>query len=533
VSRPAGADGRPGPSVERRPIPFHPLLLAAFPVLFLFAENAVQQVTLDPLWTPLAAAVGAAVALTLVASALVRDWLRGAFVASVLVALFFSFGHAWNLLRDTLADRSSLALIYAAIALAAILVASRGGRWVVPTTRALNVAAVVVVGINLFRIGQFALGTPTVALAAPETSAIATPASAIERKPDIFYVILDRYSNAETLERLYGFDNRPFLDELERRGFVIAEDSWANYLKTGLSLLSSLNMEYLDGEALGAVGGDPMAAAYAAFRNHLAVPVALKQLGYEYVHIGSAWEPTAKNVDADRVVRWREGSEFAAAVLGTSVWGLSQPDIPPGEEDEEAPPTDRFTYLDHLRQDTLFQFDRLEDAADRPGPTFVFAHVLMPHNPWRFNADGSLPTEEQLATRSRDESFLEHVKWTNQRVLEMLDVVLDAPPGEEPIVIVQADEGEFPIAYARNQTDFDWLHASPDEVQHKYGILNAFHLPGVDAAEAGVHDRISPVNAFRVVFNAYFEADLPLLPDRTYLSPTYARLYDFVEYRRP
>jgi hypothetical protein len=111
--------------------------------------------------------------------------------------------------------------------------------------------------------------------------------------------------------------------------------------------------------------------------------------------------------------------------------------------------------------------------------------------------------------------------------------VLDAPPGEEPIVIVQADEGEFPIAYARNQTDFDWLHASPDEVQHKYGILNAFHLPGVDAAEAGVHDRISPVNAFRVVFNAYFEADLPLLPDRTYLSPTYARLYDFVEYRRP
>jgi hypothetical protein len=49
----------------------------------------------------------------------------------------------------------------------------------------------------------------------------------------------------------------------------------------------------------------------------------------------------------------------------------------------------------------------------------------------------------------------------------------------------------------------------------------------------GVHDRISPVNAFRVVFDAYFDAQLPLLPDRTYLSPDKSRLYDFILYPRP
>jgi hypothetical protein len=40
------------------------------------------------------------------------------------------------------------------------------------------------------------------------------------------------------------------------------------------------------------------------------------------------------------------------------------------------------------------------------------------------------------------------------------------------------------------------------------------------------------VNTFRYVMNAYFDADLPLLPDSVLLSPTYRQLYDFVEVRR-
>ena len=38
-------------------IPIHPVLLAAFAVLFLFAENIADQLVLDPIWTPLAFSV--------------------------------------------------------------------------------------------------------------------------------------------------------------------------------------------------------------------------------------------------------------------------------------------------------------------------------------------------------------------------------------------------------------------------------------------------------------------------------------------
>jgi hypothetical protein len=41
------------------------------------------------------------------------------------------------------------------------------------------------------------------------------------------------------------------------------------------------------------------------------------------------------------------------------------------------------------------------------------------------------------------------------------------------------------------------------------------------------------VNTFRLVFSEVFGADLPLLEDRTYLSPDKDRLYQFTHYPRP
>jgi hypothetical protein len=355
----------------------------------------------------------------------------------------------------------------------------------------------------------------------------------VERRPDIIYIILDRYSNAETLERIYHFDNRPFLDALEQRGFTLAEDSWANYFKTSLSLVSSLTMEHLDGEALKkASGGDGSSfkPLHDALRARLTVPATLKSLGYEYVHIANTWEPTGTNVDADRVIRWSEGSEFSSAVLETTALSLREPWVPPVEPEDlgegVGPP-------DLLREHTLYQLDRLAEVGGRPGPTFVFAHLLLPHSPWRFNADGSFPSADEIAARSRNENYLEHIKFTNDRILKVLDRLLDVPEADKPVILLQADEGEFPIEFAQDQVNFDWLNASPNQLQHKFGILNAFHLPGVDPASVGVHDRITPVNSFRIVFNAYFDAALPLLDDTTYLSPNYIRLFEFVPYRRP
>jgi hypothetical protein len=47
-------------------------------------------------------------------------------------------------------------------------------------------------------------------------------------------------------------------------------------------------------------------------------------------------------------------------------------------------------------------------------------------------------------------------------------------------------------------------------------ILNAYYLP--DADTSFLYDKISPVNSFRVLFNAYFNTGYEILPDRSYFT---------------
>jgi hypothetical protein len=51
-------------------------------------------------------------------------------------------------------------------------------------------------------------------------------------------------------------------------------------------------------------------------------------------------------------------------------------------------------------------------------------------------------------------------------------------------------------------------------LREKTGILNAYLLPG--AGNVLLYPSITPVNSFRVIFNAYFDTGLPLLPDRVF-----------------
>ena len=519
----ASASGPPRPPTRGLP-PLHPIGLAAAPVLFLFAENQVQQVTLDALWRPLAMAVLLAAALLFTGAALFWDWWRGALLASLAVALFSSFGHAWNLVGGLLGDRMWLVNIYLLLGVVGAWAVWRGGRWVRPANGFLNVAVALLLLLNAGRVAEFALGS-----ASPVGEAPSPPVGleASGPRPDIYYLIFDRYANAETLQRVYGMDNEPFLRELEDRGFDIARDAWANYFKTALSLASSLGMDYLDTERFNATGPTAFSQVHQALQDHLTVPATLTSLGYEYVHVSSYWEPTATNVDADIVVRYEDATEFDAAVRATTLLSLlEEPQIV--DSDPESIP---FPSL--ARETTLFAFDAVERAAGRPGPTFVFAHILVPHPPFVFDADGSVPTTAENEARTEEERYAAQLTWANGRILAMVDRLLDVPAGQEPVIILQADEGPRPERYRNHESGFQWFSAEDHEIAQKFGILNALHLPGVNARDAGLTDRTSPVNNFRILLNAYFGADLELLPDITYLSRDHAHPYEFREYPRP
>src|SRR5438093_12657742 len=80
-----------------RPLPLHPLLIAAWPVLFLYGQN-LGELRLTDLIGPLAAVVAAALVVLVVGAYLMRDARRAALVVSAFAATLLLYGHVADVL---------------------------------------------------------------------------------------------------------------------------------------------------------------------------------------------------------------------------------------------------------------------------------------------------------------------------------------------------------------------------------------------------------------------------------------------------
>lgn len=502
-------------------MPLHPLLLAAYPVVFLFARNAAEQVDLDPLWSTLLPSLGGALLALAALRPIAGSWRRAGLLASVLVIGFFGYGHAWNAASTVIDSQWPLIGAWVLLVVIGLVTAWRAGRWALPVTRALNLVAAIALLLNAWTL----VGTVT-ALGAvhppeddPAPSLTLAPPDAGDL-PDVYYIILDRYAGPTALRDTFGFDNEPFLSGLEERGFTIARHAHANYIKTPLSLASSLNLQLLDAEALraAAVNGKDREPIHRVLREHLAVPGALKELGYRYIHIGNWWTPTQQNVDADRAFVYEGQDEFTTVLAQTTLLrAFTEPEVAP---------TDPWDWR-VLREHTLYAMDTLDDVTELPGPKYVFAHLLVPHDPYVFNADGSFTGRAQVAELGREESYRRQLQYANARMLATIDRIVANDP--DAVVMLQGDEGPFPRRYAADEWRFDWRDATDAELEEKFGILFAMRVPDADLRAEGLHDAITPVNAFRIIFNARFGTDLPMLPDRSWAHEDLYHFYDFFE----
>jgi hypothetical protein len=144
-----------------------------------------------------------------------------------------------------------------------------------------------------------------------------------------------------------------------------------------------------------------------------------------------------------------------------------------------------------------------------------------------FGPGGELLPLGVVSARTDIENYVNHVRFANLAMIRVIDALLAERNRPRPIIIVQGDEGPFPTRYATDLLTFDWRQATPDEIREKFGILNAMYLPGPDKRD--LPHAISPVNAYRVVFNQYFGTALDLLPDRSFVSVGDRRPYQFID----
>ncbi len=364
------------------------------------------------------------------------------------------------------------------------------------------------------------------------------PARADRRLPDIIYIVPDRYGNSAVLANVFQHDNTAFVAALRQRGFVVADAARSNYSHTPYSLASTLNMQYLEA-FMQRLGGKArrIQPLFSLIQDNL-VTARLKQMGYRYVHVASIWDGTRQSAQADVTVDFYAldfAGEFSLAVLQQMplmVLAIATVVSP----DRCAALKRRLAYL--------------EDVGGEDQPTFVFAHLLMPHPPILTDADGNCIGTMEYPIRPKGvtwdrfrQGFSGFVSYFNTRLLEIFDRQKANNPN--PLIfVVQADEGPYPKAYRESilagpdtaslatAAPFAWETASDAELATKFGILNALYLDGAGggATAANIPEDLTPVNNWRVIFGRLDRKTYPLLPDRHFLLPDRNELDRLIEF---
>lgn len=495
--------------------PWYAVLFAAYPLLYVAVTNPGQVAAADVV-PVVVAGILAAVLLVALLRPFIGNWAAAGLGAAWVILLFYLYGpvNEWWLdwVRSGLEQQAAARTWYranpqlvhsAAWVLIALAGLARLRRVATRIPPALAGGLNVVGGLLFAFLGVQAIANHAQAsdqMAGRPAAGAAAPGQVSKSPgPDIYFIVLDGYARADVLANYYRYDNGPFLEGLRRRGFQVSDASRSNFYWTFLSLGSALNLDYVQ-HLVGAL--DPKSRdrteLYRILRDNRASRF-LRERGYRYVHLQSTWGGTARNPYADEFIPCHSGlfgNEYLRAVADAS-WLRA---------------LESKASLDvancHLRN-----FDTLAAQARAPGPKFVFAHFVPPHHPYLFDRKGNVLRRATLS----DQFELQKRLWENRpaytgqlafvtrRIEETVGRLIDDSPAP-PVIVLVSDHGP------NLRSGMDVL----EQRKVRLSNLTAMYLPGAPAEF--LPPDATPVNHLRRVFNLYFNAALPLLPDRYFVS---------------
>ena len=312
----------------------------------------------------------------------------------------------------------------------------------------------------------------------------------LRRSPNIYYLMTDSYPRQDQLLQLFQYDNAPFLGYLTEQGFYVAEQAYANYPATFISLASALWMDYPVTDTSPHFADRQM--FYAIMQGQNPVVSYLKAHGYAYLHMSSG--------------RW----------AGSKCGGHE--DLCLANNDELPLAFSSMTPLTYFKRTysitTPASLEQRLDSLAPYQPFFLLTHIHSPHPPRTFD-----PHCQQNLGKAKDFSlwkaaskpeYLNDVRCTNQQLRQVLDKILSRDP--QAIILLHSDHG---TAYSVN---WRWpLDQWPRHAfEERFSILMALRLPA--ECRPTLYPALSPVNIFRVTFACLEGRPPDTLADVSYIS---------------
>jgi hypothetical protein len=415
---------------------------------------------------------------------------------------------------DRIGGEPMLVTLYALALAGFILVLRRGRTPMHEGERFIRLSLCVLLGMAAFQLirQSFTHAPP------PVQSDIQVTGEARRPLPDIYLLVMDKYTGTAPLSQHYDLDLAPFETWLRSRGFLLPVNQRTNYAQTFLVLSSLLNLRYLDDypTRFGSQAESRLLASPDIENNRLVA--FLKARGYRFVFVPSAFDVTRRNryadlqvpepadVLADFPVAWYRASAFpvlhrlACRALGCEAT--------------------RWPYVSESAEELDRKFTQLGAIPPSDQPTFVFAHLLLPHEPYLYRSDCSHrpaywpEVDTGTVAPVLRELYAEQIGCTNTKLQTLIDAI-QRRATVPPVILIQGDHGHGRMGHPV----FPLSNLVPKElVDERLTPFAAYALPGLPAES--LPEGITPVNVMRLVLRHYLDADLPSLPDRSYWSST-------------
>jgi hypothetical protein len=252
--------------------------------------------------------------------------------------------------------------------------------------------------------------------------------------PNVYYFVFDGYLRSDRLKEYFGYDNEPFLIDLESRGFKIARESRSNFPTTVYSLNYALNPSL-------------------ALRSPIDLPEKLRKLD---TYCGNRESEVAKTFHSrgyDVTMMFHTG-DIGTACKPNCI--TTRPKItfsqiqylkntPVYDVVKKYYPEILWSWLSTVPNDNRYALKNLPMKIKHP--FFLFSHALMPHPPYAVSSDCSMNKSgvvdfEMEYDKDWDylrERYLEQVSCANRQMVEIADILDEVAPSA--IVLFVSDHG--------------------------------------------------------------------------------------------
>ena len=473
--------------------PYAALIFPAVTVLILAANN-LGQILFSAVWRTLLISLAFALGLILLSWLFLRDLTRAGIMAFLVGFFTLTYGHFFDLMDGRVIGNWVIGTHLYMLILWGILFGVSTYFLVFRLKNSENLSHIlnfVVLALLIFQIGKITVNEVKVGIANAQTEQDEFDPTLLHletstNSPDVYFILLDKYGRSDALKAYFNYDNSDFIQGLKDLGFWVADCSRSNYSFTVMSLASQLNMDYVEH-----LTDTPNLKTTSALINNNVVHQAFKDTGYTTIafDMGFSWG-NMKSFDhyydtyPEDLNTWYM-NPFEILYLKSTIGILVF------EDKSELGVQVTLSDLERKAERTNLILDVLPDIPRIPGPKFVHAHIVSPHPPYVFNADGSLNPDAEDTTEK--EGYPAQLAYLEPRILADVQQIIERSK-RPPIIIIEGD------------------HAFDD----KYVTSNLLALYLPDGGTEGLDEHMTLINVFPYIFNTYFGTNIQYFPDLSY-----------------